>query len=91
VLDRHTHPSSTCAVALSCRPVALCTVIQPVPLVQVQQDAEGRLMGFSTAPPSRQQWQAMAAASGWSKGGCGCRVVRESLPPSAATHADTPR
>lgn len=55
-------------VCACCRPVATGAMMQPVPLVQVQQDAEGRMVSTNTAPLSRQQWQAMAEASGWSNG-----------------------
>lgn len=49
-------------------PTAIGAVMQPMPTVQVELDKQGTLVVSSTAPLGRQQWQAMAKASGWSEG-----------------------
>lgn len=61
------------AAAAACSPVGMGAVLQPMPTVQVETDAAGNIK-FSGAALSRQQWQAMAKASGWTDGMCreGC-------------------
>lgn len=43
-------------------------VMQPMPAVQVELDKQGTLVVKAAANLSRQQWQAMAKAAGWSEG-----------------------
>jgi hypothetical protein len=50
-------------------------VLQPMPTVQVETDAAGNIK-FSGAALSRQQWQAMAKASGWTDGAQGQGLVQ---------------
>jgi hypothetical protein len=49
-------------------PTAVGAVMQPMPTVHVELDKQGTLVVSSTAPLGRQQWQAMAKASGWAEG-----------------------
>lgn len=49
-------------------PTSVGAVMQPMPTVQVELDKQGTLVVSSTAPLGRQQWQAMAKASGWAEG-----------------------
>jgi hypothetical protein len=47
-------------------------VVQPVPLAQVQQDNDGKLLPPQRGPLSRAQLLEAAKASGWSPGACAC-------------------
>lgn len=47
-------------------------MVQPQPLMQVQQDKEGKLLPLQRAQPSRAQLLEAAMASGWTPGeSCG--------------------
>eukprot|EP00878_Enallax_costatus_P005723 GHUV01006001.1.p2 GENE.GHUV01006001.1~~GHUV01006001.1.p2 ORF type:complete len:147 (+),score=35.72 GHUV01006001.1:228-668(+) len=48
-------------------PSAGAVVVQPQPVTAVQMDAEGRILPVDPGPMSRDKWQLMAQASGWSE------------------------
>lgn len=75
------------ACLLSCRPMGMGTVMQPMPTVQVDLDAAGNIKS-SGAALNRQQWQSMARASGWTDGKQLRSVVMKRL---ALAQTQTPR
>ncbi|KAF8058078.1 zinc finger CCCH domain-containing protein 2 [Scenedesmus sp. PABB004] len=59
--------ASAAPAAAAYVPPSAGNVLQPAPLVQVQQDAEGRLLPVNPGTLGREQWWQMAAASGWTQ------------------------